>query len=151
MTEEQTPASLLLRDAKINLCISDFLATKLSEAPFQHEVYFQAFYAVEKAVKAVCCICGVALKDNDWNSQIKTHEIFELLKMIKGNPKLDNQMATKLASSIKRIPFDADQKYPNLKSKSIPHELISKKTANKAREYARQFVSEIEEWVKVSI
>lgn len=147
MSEDETPASLLLRDAKVNLRISDVLAAQLPEAPFQHEVYFQAFYAIEKAIKAVCSICGVALKNNDWNPQLKTHKISELLKMIEGNPKLDNQIASKLTLLIGEIPFDPAQKYPNLEFRTIPHESFTTNTANTARTYAHQFVSDIENWI----
>ena len=150
MSEDETPASLLLRDAQVNLQISDALATHLPEAPFQHEIYFQAFYAVEKAVKAVCDVCGIATIFSDtWNPKIKTHDISTLLQLLESTPALDRQMADRIASAISDIPFRPENRYPVLVDKNIPHELESFTTesANQARAYAHQFVSEVETWV----
>ena len=147
MSGDETPASLLLRDAKINLQVSDTLAEHLPEAPFQHEVYFQAFYAVEKAVKAICDICGIAVKNDDWNKQIKTHDISKLLQMIEGNSRLDEHMLEKLVATNDEIPYSPSQKYPDLGFKTIPHESFTQDTANAARSIAHQFVSEVETWV----
>ena len=147
MSGNETPASLLLRDAKSNLQVSDTLAEHLPEAQLQHEVYFQAFYAVEKAVKAICDICGIAVENNNWNGDIKKHDISKLLKMIEGNPKLDKDMLDKLKAINDEIPFNSDQKYPDLEFKTIPHESFAQDTANAARSIARKFVFEVEDWV----
>ena len=147
MSRDETPASLLLRDAKINLQVSDTLAEHLPEAQFQHEVYFQAFYAVEKAVKAICDICGIAVKNNNWDKNIKKHDISELLKMIEKKQKLDKDMLDKLRAINDEIPFNSNQKYPDLEFKMIPHESFTQDTANAARSIAHQFVLEVEDWV----
>ena len=150
MSGDETPASLLLRDAKINLQVSDALATHLPDAPFQPEIYFQAFYAVEKAVKAVCDVCGIAtISPDTWNPKIKTHDISELLQLLEGTPALDRQMTDRIASAVSDIPFRPENRYPVLVDKNIPHELESFTTesANEARTYAHRFVSEVESWV----
>lgn len=146
----ETPASLLLRDAEINLQISDALATHLPEAPFQHEIYFQAFYAVEKAVKAVCDICGIAtLSPDTWNPKIKTHDISTLLQSLEATEQVDGQMAKKITLAMSEIPFRLENRYPNLVDKKIPHEIefFTTESANKARLYARKFVYEVKDWV----
>lgn len=150
MPGDGTPASLLLRDAQVNLQVSDALAVHLPEAPFQHEVYFQAFYAIEKASKAVCDVCGIATSENgNWSRRIKTHDITELLRLLRGNPKLDNQMADQLASAAADIPFHPEQKYPDLVRQTIPYESeqLTVEDANEARTYAHRFVAEVETWV----
>lgn len=161
MSANETPASLLLQDANINLQISDYLSSSPPHAPFQHEVYFQAFYAVEKAVKAVCDVYGIATvitKDSakEWNDKIKIHNINKLLwqlKQHKNHPRYDDKIIGKIADAAKYFSFDPEDRYPDINTETIPSEkeLYTTESVNNAREYARQFVSEIEKWVKVSI
>ena len=144
MLPEHTAASLLLRDAQVHLEVCDTLANTL----FHHEVYFQAHYAVEKAVKAVCDICGIAtINSGEWNKSIKTHRISKLLELLKDSPKLNYDMEEIIQTAISSIPFNSKQKYPDLKFKTIPSELFTANTANDARLYAHQFVSKVEDWV----
>lgn len=144
MLQKDTAASLLLRDAKVHLEVSDALANTL----FHHEVYFQAHYAIEKAVKAVCDICGIAtINSGKWNKLIKTHRISKLLKLLKDNPKLTYDMERIIQTAINTIPLNSKQKYPDLQFKTIPRELFTANTANEARQYAHQFVSKVEDWI----
>ena len=150
MSGDETPASLLLRDAKINLQVSDALAEHLPEAPFQHEVYFQAFYAVEKATKAVCDVCGIAtVGSENWNDKIKTHNIKTLMRLMETNPKLDSQMEAMILEAADKVRFHPEQKYPDLWDRAIPCEFdaFTTESANQARAHAHQFVSEVETWV----
>lgn len=144
MLPKDTVASLLLRDAQVHLGVSDALATTL----FHHEVYFQAHYAVEKAVKAICDVCGIAtVNSGKWNISIRTHDISKLLELLKDSPKLNCDMEEKIETAICSIPFNPKQKYPDLKAKTIPCELFTASTANDARKYAHQFVSEVKDWI----
>ena len=150
MTRKEIPASLLLRDANINLLISDALSKHLPDAPFQHEVYFQAFYAVEKAIKAVCDVYGSATIGQEmWNEEIKTHDIKALFQMLEEATELDGVIETKIRDAVNKIRFHPDQKYPDLKSRTIPNESISLTTrlADETRIYAKQFVKEVENWI----
>lgn len=144
MQPKDTAASLLLRDAQVHLKVSDALAS----TSFHHEVYFQAHYAVEKAVKAVCDVCGIATTNSDeWNISIKTHDISILLELLKDSPKLDYDIEEKIETTILSVPFNSKQKYPDLNAKKIPYELFNANTANDARKYAHQFVSEVKDWI----
>ena len=151
MSEQETPASLLLRDAKNNLQISKALTEHQSYDMFQHEIYFQSFYAVEKAVKAVCDVYGIAtVGQEEWNEEIKTHDIKALFQMLEKNTVLDRVIETKISDAVNKMRFHPDQKYPDLKSRTIPSEstFLTTELANEVRIYAEQFVEEVEEWIK---
>lgn len=146
MIPKHTAASLLLRDAQVHLEVCDTLANTL----FHHEVYFQAHYAIEKAVKAVCDICGIAtINSEEWSKSIKTHRISKLLELLENSSKLNYDMKERIQTAMSSIPLNPTQKYPDLETKTIPIKLFEANTANDARQYAHQFVSEVRVWVAI--
>lgn len=150
MSEKETPASLLLRDAKNNLQICTALAEHQSNDMLQHEVYFQACYAVEKAVKAVCDVYGIATVGQEkWNEEIKTHDLKVLFQILEENAALERVIETKIRDAVNKIRFHPDQKYPDLKSRTIPNEssYLTTELANEALTYAQQFVKEVDNWI----